>query len=243
MKTECPLLVIDSSTKFVYAALWDFHENKWHKIIEKLLHLSTEMKILIGKNTLSDRVRVPKDKWLSYLIREILQETGLEKLEYIALGRGPGSFTSLRIGHAMIRTLAMLWGASVFPFSSLEFWHSVFDLKKNEYLILRINRNLYYGFVPGNGSSFFAKNKDEWISFSKESKMKPALWLETWPTAGKNLNKEQGHGIGPWTIDFRLLSVQNIKKISFDLPSISDISRKSKNWESIFPEYGHDILL
>ena len=56
------------------------------------------------------------------LIQEILLEANIEKPDLIICVKGPGSYTSLRLGVSHARTLAQLWKINVVGVSSLDFY-------------------------------------------------------------------------------------------------------------------------
>ena len=94
----------------------------------------------------------------------------MDEINYIALGKGPGSFTSLRISHSMMRTLGMLCGTEFLTFSSMEFWHNAFSLQLNDIFLFRLNQNLYYGYIPQEEPSFLALDQARWLELLAKKK-------------------------------------------------------------------------
>jgi tRNA threonylcarbamoyladenosine biosynthesis protein TsaB len=71
------------------------------------------------------------DKFLSYSIASLLEtiEIKPEELDFYAVGTGPGSFTGLRVGISVIKSMAFVTKKPVLPLSSLELL--VYSLPKN----------------------------------------------------------------------------------------------------------------
>ena len=192
MKT---LLLLDTSTSFAYSACFRKEGASWSKGSEVLVR--TRSREALGEAR--GRVQFHGDRWLSELIQYLLQEEKLDRFDYLALGKGPGFFTSLRIGHVTLATLALLWKSMTLHFSSLLFWREFFGLhdKKNIF-ILRANQNLYYLDHKDNSSSvpFLTMNAHELAEFAKKNPTKKFfLWEEAWQSrssarAQKNVSKK-----------------------------------------------------
>jgi tRNA threonylcarbamoyladenosine biosynthesis protein TsaB len=92
------LLAFDTATEVCSAALWLDGQ-----VLERVLHQSQHSEHLLG------------------LIDQLLAESGiaLGQLDAIAFGRGPGSFTGLRIGAGVAQGLAFTADLPVVPVSSL----------------------------------------------------------------------------------------------------------------------------
>ncbi len=92
------LLAFDTATEACTAALW-----LDGRVLERIEHRSRHSEHLLP------------------MIDALLAESGLElsRLDAIAFGRGPGSFTGLRIGAGVAQGLAFAAGLPVVPVSSL----------------------------------------------------------------------------------------------------------------------------
>jgi len=94
------LLAIDGATERASVALWDNGDTLYH-----------------------DRVATGgHGEWLLQTVRETLSTSGyaLSALDAIAFGRGPGSFTGLRVVAALVQGLAFGSDLGVIPVSDLE---------------------------------------------------------------------------------------------------------------------------
>lgn len=80
--------------------------------------------------SLSESVQIAQhSERLLQLVDRLLGEAGwtLSEIEAFAVGRGPGSFTGIRIGLATARTFGQLLDIPLIPFSSLEAWMNSVD--------------------------------------------------------------------------------------------------------------------
>ena len=89
-------------------------------------------------------------------LEDVLKEAGLtvEKVQRIAVGRGPGSFTGIRIGINAARTLAYSLDVPVFAFDTNTILAGAVPVKQEPLLtVVNAHKNLLYSalFVPENG--------------------------------------------------------------------------------------------
>jgi tRNA threonylcarbamoyladenosine biosynthesis protein TsaB len=90
-------------------------------------------------------------------VRELLAEAGanLKELDAIAFGRGPGSFTSLRIGIGAVQGLA--WGSKlpVIPLSSLAAVAEQVDARPGQSILVAMDARMgevFHGLFRRNGA-------------------------------------------------------------------------------------------
>lgn len=93
------ILAIDTATEACSAALWVDGEVSWRYRIAPREHA----------------------KLILPMAEELLGEAGLDgdRLDAVAFGRGPGSFTGVRIGTGVAQAMAFAWEKPVVPVSNL----------------------------------------------------------------------------------------------------------------------------
>lgn len=98
-----------------------------------------------------DKIDPNDDRWMHSHIK-FLSDKHLISLQKkslkIILGRGPGSFTSLRVAFLYIQIIADQYQIPLKTFYSLNFFQAGFHIPKDIPLFIRTNRNLYYVFIP-----------------------------------------------------------------------------------------------
>ena len=192
------------------------------------------------------------DDWLMNLIKYFREEETIKRVDYLALGRGPGLFTSLRIAHVTFRMLSLLWDASTIHFSSLLFWHNFFCLKRNDTLIIRANRNLYYIYTPNRDPSFSAMTWPQWLDFARENKLIRAfIWNERGIQENKNDSGKTNHDAhNEINIEIQELSLtaqveKNKGRANQEFTSgfinFADIESMIVPLDEFLPEYGHQV--
>ena len=89
---------------------------------------STNQWISIGifdtENEVMNSIYAGRDAsaFLVPMIRELFEKSSLKKPDWICCARGPGSFTSTRIGVGVARNLAQMWNIPVMGIDSLYFY-------------------------------------------------------------------------------------------------------------------------
>lgn len=118
-----------------------------------LLETSTKKSLLsINKNNLPIKKFINFDnKDIFFLIKTILLETKitLKKLSFISFGKGPGSFTSIRIAAAIAKSLSYALDIPLISFSSLKSFIpkiygpflSIIDAKSNRIYSIQGDKN------------------------------------------------------------------------------------------------------
>jgi len=123
------ILAVDTSTQYTFLAIC-VYQNRWS--VEKIF---------------CEKISREKDNWLELHIRNFCGNDEWNKIDGFASGRGPGSFTSLRINFTYLKTLAILQDKLFLTFSTSGFYRSLF-CKSNEILLVQVNRNLYFACDP-----------------------------------------------------------------------------------------------
>ncbi len=247
------LLFLDTSTSFSYLACFLRRGSLWNKQTEILISLPTREILGQAQNHLS----LEGDRWLSDSIQFLLKQNNCKKFEYIALGKGPGFFTSLRVGHIALATLALLWGSELLHFSSLSFWHEFFKLKNEIVFTLRANRNLFYTYskkLELASKSFLSMQTQQLIEFAKENpNQKICLWQDPWNnhTTKKNIQSVQKQFLDDYKNKIQgsknIIKTPDLKEAfqnqEQQIPQCiqGDIQKKTIAIQEFLPVYGHQI--
>lgn len=258
------LLLADTSTPFAYLSLFHLEGSAKQalgfKKRELIFSIRDKYILRESPDETSSKSGLKEsswgDDWLMNLIKYLCTKEGIKKVDYLALGRGPGLFTSLRISHIVFRMLSLLWDKPTVHFPSMSFWHSFFCLKQNDTLMIKANRNLYYIYTPDRAPSFAAMTWPQWLDFAEENKFTRAfLWASIWNEKGIQGSKDDPNKINHKThheinIEIQELSLTtqieaNKGKTNQEFISgfinFADIENMIVPLEKFLPEYGHQV--
>ncbi|MCS6985390.1 MAG: hypothetical protein NZM25_09745 [Leptospiraceae bacterium] len=206
------LLFADSSTVYFVLMLFSW-EGRW-ELKEKVAFLIPE----------------DRDDWFYKATVDLLNKYGT-KPDILAIGKGPGSFTGLKVGFAFMRTWALLSNTPLFPLSSLWFWYHVFCAQEKEPLLVRTNRSLYLG--QQQDRYLGAKPLAEWGKEFSKAFVFGSAWRghSRFPIDYKDFpNFEEVH-----------LTIE--KLIPPPLPSLHEIldNKEKYHWSLALPHYGFEL--
>lgn len=127
------MLLIDTSTPLLFLASAQRNTTgHWHTKEFCLYHQSRE-----------------QDIWLKQAVESFIKNYFPQTPPLIAVGKGPGSFTSLRIGFTFVSVLTLLWQIPKMTFSSYRLLKRVLShelaQKQNSVFLVRANRYLFFG--------------------------------------------------------------------------------------------------
>lgn len=94
-----------------------------------------------------------KDQWMHLHFRSLIEKkiiTLEEENFQLLLGRGPGSFTSLRVAFMYMSIISDYYKIPCRTFFSLSFFHAGFHLTNDEPLFIQTNKNLFYAIIPNS---------------------------------------------------------------------------------------------
>jgi len=209
-------IIVDTSTPWLYLALAIKNKNKW----------SLENYNLI-------KTPENNDAWLSDYFSEFLKIHNIKVPDLVFLGKGPGSFTGLRISFSYFRTYCMLMGLGLCLFSSIEFWHRSFSDPLNDIFLVKNNRTTYYGhFLSINKKLKFIAEK---LNFWQKKAIKLKKRIILWPSIYV-INED--YSIND---NFKILTIDEADVSKVNLLPLDNLTNQEINWQAALPHYGHEL--
>ena len=179
-----------------------------------ILHIKFNPGSLEIENHRIGRIDSSNDTWFDALFSEAFSE----EFDGILLGKGPGSFTSLRIAHSYLRVFAMLRQIPVFSFDSLLFWQSGFAASSEAVLIHTSKTTIF----EAKENSYVQIKSIDLENYGNQALYYPSIWKDKFKISSS---------LKLITIDqFNVNSLtHNIKKTIFS---------NSTTWQELLPNYG-----
>lgn len=187
------------------------------------------------------------DSWLKESVEQFLNIFFMHTPPLIALGKGPGSFTSLRAGFTFVSTLTLLWQIPKMTFSSYHLFKKIIanelSQNKNSVLLLRANRYVFFGEHQNEIKAWSAqewhKHYSSFLFFDYENKAEieaefsQAVFVSFQRASlDDQIKKEQNPNI---------FSLPTIYQENFHIDSLFDYPQDGNSFP-FEPEYGIDIV-
>ncbi len=168
--------------------------------------------------------------YLHQYLQEFIQPKTWEKFQFLAVAKGPGSFTSNRIGMVTARTLAQQLNIPLFGISSLAAfaWFKQRNYKINEpiFVQMKASRGQFYGAI-------YCKNKQKngLNIILNDTVMMPEDWEKTL----RDLNLSCPPLITPSKLGMTASSILELAYYKWQ-------QGKRPHWSEVMPFYGMSVV-
>lgn len=210
------------------------------------------LSLLANKSSYINR---EKDNWMHSSYKTLTESTvEAAAFDHMILGRGPGSFTGLRVSFAYLKTIAMLNDIPVSTVNSMQLWHTLLCEDRHSLLLVRTNRVLYYGgFYENNSFRTSAHTLEEWAAFCRDKNItRIDLWHEAWRESVRKASKRKKNQNQTWAETapeafFKEAMVMLTTPAEADLDRLTGsaflktLATQSTHWSAIEPDYGHSL--
>lgn len=222
LTTKNEMLLIDTSTPllFLSRALRQ-QDNRWQTTHFLLAKVPRE-----------------KDTWLKEAVDDFYKKFFSVPPQVIAVGEGPGSFTSIRGGFTFTSILAMLWNIPSITFSSYGLLEKIILLQKKQnkkeksdgVLLLRANRYMFFG---REENTVKALPKEKWKS------LKTAFLFFAYENQEEI--KKEFDLVKFVPFDFKNTDIQNTEQENFFVDDLFCYPEKEQDDFSFVPNYGIEL--
>ncbi|ACB52441.1 conserved hypothetical protein [Crocosphaera subtropica ATCC 51142] len=168
--------------------------------------------------------------YLHQYLQEFIQPKTWQPFQFIAVAKGPGSFTSNRIGMVTARTLAQQLNIPLFGISSLAafawFHHHDYSINDPIFIQMKASRGQFYGAI-------YYKNKQEngLDVILNDTVMKPEDWEKTL----QDLNLYCQPLITPSKLGMTVSSVLELAYYQWQ-------QGQRPHWSEVMPFYGMSVV-
>ncbi|RME92216.1 MAG: hypothetical protein D6767_03690 [Candidatus Hydrogenedentota bacterium] len=181
------------------------------------------------ENYLYKEIPRQNDAWLFQMMREaISSENYLNNITEIYLGKGPGSFTGLRVSFTFAKTLACLKEIAIYTFPSLQSWHQAYELKEKT-MLWQMNRSMIYGYVPHLTNPVIAFRSEEIETIFEKYRIREYVFMPALTRTPKEFLSKSPLLTQNWIIE---CPKKPLKPISSHGPI---------PWDKLKPVYGHKL--
>jgi len=171
-----------------------------------------------------------RDNWLIKSFNDFISREELLNLSGFILGKGPGSFTGLRISYAFFKSLSMMTEIPLYEINTLLLWEYL-GVSDNARLFYQFNKNLFY--YRENNKTLPLSIEQISNFFSDKDNRETRVWL-----AQENDNSRIEYWKTIWPDDaFLFLTPSAI--LSHISPLEGDLIESG--WKSALPEYGDNL--
>lgn len=179
-----------------------------------ILHLKFNLGSLEIENHRIGRIDSSNDAWFDALFSEAFSE----EFNGILLGKGPGSFTNLRIAHSYLRIFAMLRRIPVFSFDSLLFWQNGFAGSSEAVLIHTSKTTIF----EAKENSYVQIKPIDLENYSHQALYYPSVWKNKFKISSS----------------LKLVTIDqfNVNSLTHSIKKI--IYSNGITWQELLPNYG-----
>lgn len=203
-------LFCDSSTPWLILFLLKENNESWQEVDQRKIYIPQD-----------------RDDWLYIEVKNFVKNQN--EIHVLALGEGPGSFTGLRVSFSFFRIWALLKDLPIVLVKSLSFWERILVEKSQTPLLIRANRNIFFGKKEPK-STLESKPLPTWHQELNSALVFAEAWRgnKSFPIFWENFPK------------FQEVTLNDKKIHPPNLPAYEEIlkNRERYHWKNALPFYG-----
>ena len=168
-------------------------------------------------------------------------------LDEIWIGKGPGSFTGLRVAFSYIRAWSLLGNVKLRLFHSSLLWRKLLQLRDVEWLLFPVNANLFYGDRFDPNREFYFDSPEAWSDKLKENVQKVALLNSSEKQKNECIRRFENEGIQTRALEYpaeaKKIFTTEDRSMQLKPTDAGSFLRLSEilSWRDIAPDYGLEL--